>query len=229
MSALLDELKDALGATITAMSLTDASSLSDQYEAYIFGLIIGAAERQGASVWYEDVNGNRATYFCFRTSPGYIYSRRLPYTHAVIEFEGKPTLEVHMGVRFLGKSGVAHECDLSVLPRSVAQQCRDVCAIPRPDDLLMAIECKYYVESRISLFLARAFLGLQTELRKRETFFVSNIETGNAGKVLARHASDSRYEGIVPDDENQMLLMRAAFERVFDNFKVSYRNLEIES
>src|SRR5689334_11022140 len=100
-SSLLTAIQAALGSTISP-SLTSASDTSDIFEAYVFSLILEAARIEGANVYFRDVNGNSPSTFIFRTSPGYIFSRAQPYTHAVIEFSGKPTLETHVGVRVSG-------------------------------------------------------------------------------------------------------------------------------
>ena len=77
---------------------------SDLYELYIWSLIIEAARKEGASISFWDVNGLQvSTNFVFRSSPSRIFSVTHPYTHAVIDFDGCPTLEAHIGIYVAGK------------------------------------------------------------------------------------------------------------------------------
>ncbi len=99
---LLNQIQATFGSAISP-SLTTSSDTSDIFEGYVFSLVIEAARTEGGTITYRDVNGNIPTVFIFRTSPGYIFSRNQPYTHAVISFPNKPPLEAHIGVRVLGK------------------------------------------------------------------------------------------------------------------------------
>ncbi|SRR5712691_2458782 len=109
---LLRELRTHLGA---AVSYTTASAANDIYEGFLFSLVVATARKSGAVIRYEDVRGNKARNLTFRTSPGQLYSTRQDYTYAVIEFGRAPALEVHVGVKVQGTSGVEHECDVLVL------------------------------------------------------------------------------------------------------------------
>src|SRR3954449_124772 len=118
----IDDLLDELSATVgrRPMSYHSASAANDIFEGYVFGLIIRAAVAAGGSVAYEDVFGSPATRLVFRTSPGMLYSTTHPYTYAVVDFPNCDPLEVHVGVRVQGRSGVLHECDVLVLPQAEA-------------------------------------------------------------------------------------------------------------
>lgn len=210
-------VEDAL--QVSSFNLDATSRADDWYEAYIFSLIINAAQREGANVWYEDVNGNPATHFEFRTSPGYIFSTRRNYVHAVIEFAGAPALEAHMSVRYIGKSGVAHESDVSVLNRSTAQICRQNGAIPSHNSLVISVECKYYDENRrVQINMAREFLGLIAEIGRKQTFFIANAMTDNVSIILEQHTS--QYEEQVLPDERQQERLINAFQKRFDQYRV---------
>src|SRR5204862_3298589 len=110
---LLAEIRSRLSA-ISSINLTTASAASDIYEAYIFALLVEAAEREGATVRFEDIRDQSVAGLLFRTSPGRIFLPQPPlpqirYTHAVAEFQGKPPLELHQGIYISGKSGLLHE------------------------------------------------------------------------------------------------------------------------
>ena len=82
---------------------------SDLFEAYLFTLVVEAARGEGATVTFETVGGTSPKEIFLRTSPGHIYSALHQYTHAVIDFAGRPPLEGHVGIRVAGKSQVLHE------------------------------------------------------------------------------------------------------------------------
>lgn len=220
----LDEIKEALNSI--SLSLTDESKINDCYEAYILGLVITAAEREGANIRYEDVHGNLANSFVFRTSPGHIFSKIRNYTHAIIEFENAPALEAHMGIRYVGKSGVAHECDVSVLSRREAELARKYNSIPKHDAIMLAIECKYYESSQVSIGLARGFMGLTIEIGRDNNFFVVNTLSNNSAIILENH--DNHYEECVFPQQRQVERLINAFQKRFDKYKVRSRLVKHE-
>ncbi len=182
---LLEDIDDTLGSIVsssptmshgatTSSSLTSSSRASDVFEAYVFALVVQAAQIEGANVSFWNVDGTRTTStFVFRTSPSDIYSRAQTYSHAVIEFADRPTLEAHLGVYVAGKSRVRHEMDVSVLWASEAHMCRQERVLPRPRAVELAVECKFYAGT-ISLNLARAFIGLGSDLSTKNHYFVIN-------------------------------------------------------
>ena len=145
--AITDELLNAVIAALGAAvppTLTSASAVSDLFEAYVFTLVVRAAQAEGATVSYLDVNGAAAQAFLFRISPGYICSKTHPYTHAVLAFPGREPLEAHVGVRVAGKSGVLHELDVCVLRQSEADTARQNQVHPRSAKVVIGVECKFY-------------------------------------------------------------------------------------
>jgi hypothetical protein len=120
----------------------------------------------------------------FRTSPGHLYSTRRDYTHAVIEFGRAPALEVHVGVKVQGSSGVEHECDVLVLNAAEAVLSRRLRTSPRAGKCLIAIECKYYT-AHLPLGQARGFAGLSADLgNAAHAIFVANIGSESVTKYL---------------------------------------------
>lgn len=226
--AIASDLQRAVESVIstTTLSLDVSSRADDWYEAYILSLVITAARREGAKVWYEDVDQNLATHFEFRTSPGYIFSKRRNYVHAVIEFSDAPVLEAHMSVRFVGKSGVAHESDVSVIRRSSGQLCRSLEAIPQYSSQVFSVECKYYDEDRrVQINMAREFLGLITEMGKEQTYFVANAMASNVPIILEQHTPHYE-EGVVPHARQTERLI-SAFQKRFDRYRVRSRQVAL--
>ncbi len=119
------------------------SKTSELYERYIFKIILGAAKNEGASIFYLDTFGNPPQSLLFRESPGQIYATDKPYIYSIIEFPGKPLLEVHVGVRVQGVSQVSHECDVCVLYQEEANRCRVERQEPDCSRIVIAVECKH--------------------------------------------------------------------------------------
>lgn len=215
-SSLLTAIQVALGSAVSP-SLTSASDTSDIFEAYIFSLILEAARVEGANIYFRNVNGSSPSTFVFRTSPGYIFSRTQPYTHAVIDFPGKPMLETHVGVRVSGSSGVLHECDVAVLYQAEAETCRYNEVSPRSSKVIMAVECKYYANS-IPLGLARSFLGLDVDMSSQDCFFVVNTSSTSAEKLLAKK-NKSYGCNVVPSSIVDVNRLKSSFQSSFTKYK----------
>jgi hypothetical protein len=209
---LLADLARSIGLRPT--SYNTKSAAWDIYEGYVFGLVVRAGVAAGASVRYEDVNGQTANRLCFRTSPGMLYSTLHPYTHAVLGFPNCDPLEVHVGVQVQGKSGVMHECDVLVLPTDEANLSRGKKVAPRGSRALLAVECKYYA-THLTLALARGFHGLHTDLGLQHPFFVANIRAPRIERYLSYHKR-TWENGVMPGSTEATYLeglMREAFKK----------------
>lgn len=215
---LLARIEATFGSAISP-SLTSASDTSDLFEAYVFCLVLEAALAEGALVTYRDVNGAEPKSFVFRTSPGYIFSITQPYTHAVISFPNKSPLEAHIGVRVLGKSGVLHECDVAVIERDEAETCRQRRVPPRSSKVLIAVECKFY-STPLQLHLARAFIGLTTDLSAEKPVFVTNSGSQSLEKLLS--GRDREWEhNLSPNATMEVQRLKAKFQIAFQHYKAS--------
>jgi len=191
---LLAEIRSAL--TPLPPPLTNSSHGSDLFEAYILTLIVAAARSEGATVTYETVAGAAPTQFFFRTSPGHIYSRLHPYTHAVIDFGTRPPLEAHLGILVSGRSRVLHECDVAVLDRDEAAECRRDRAEPRSSKLLLSVEAKFYTTT-LSLNLARGFIGLTSDLSTLFPCFVANMTSISGMRLLAARKERNWFDQVM--------------------------------
>lgn len=220
---LLAEIQYAL-LPATTPNLTARSQGSDLYEAYIWSIVVMAARAEGAAVEFWNVLGNRVRgNFCFRTAPGHIYSTTHPYSHAVISFPNCPDLEAHTGVYVAGKSGIKHECDVAVLYGDEAFTCRRENVHPRSSQVVLAAECKYFVQSTMGVDLARSFLGLTVEIRQGNRFFVAVSESASVETLFAHHHKNWET-GVSPLDVSKRRFERLQryFERVFRDFKLEY-------
>jgi hypothetical protein len=218
---LLNEIQRIIGGT-TLSNLTSATAACDLFEVYVFTLILEAAQREGATLLFEDVHGRiPPAAYIFRTSPGHIYSTAQDYTHAIIQFPNTPTLEAHVGIKVAGKSGVLHECDVAVLYRDEALSCRQGSVVPRHNKVVLTVECKFYA-TPIPLHQARSFMGLITDIPNgNDRFFVVNTNSTSAEKMLAYHRKNWEHN-LSPNAPEYVNKIRTAFQKKFANYKAKH-------
>lgn len=209
------QLVEEIESLISGIQLpyTSSSRGDDVYEGYVFSLIVATARERGADVHYATSSGLRTSDLLFRTGPGQLYTVDREYTHAVITFAGTPALEVHVGVRVSGTSQVLHECDVLVLPAEEARISRANRAAPRGSRCLLAIECKYYVATRLDLGLARNFEGLHADLRSKATIFVANLDSQSVRKYLGSRRRE--YEHNVSPGTYEANALRQTVRKTF--------------
>lgn len=216
---LLTQIQQAIGPALSP-SLTSASAGSDIFEAYILSIILDAAEAEGATITFRNVDGSLPTVFTFRTSPGHIWSTAQQYTHAEIQFVGVPLLEAHMGVYVSGKSGLIHEADILVLTGAEGQLCRQNLVPPRSHRSIVAVECKFYASS-IKIGLARAFVGLCSDLSSRECYFVTNATSISVEKLLT-HQRRKWQSPVEPGTPGVVERFRNSVQDTFKDYKTMY-------
>jgi hypothetical protein len=217
---LLQAIQAALGPAILP-SLTTASAGWDIFEAYVLSIILEAAEIEGATIGFRNIDGSVPTIFTFRTSPGHIWWNTQPYSHAEIQFSNLPLLEAHTGVYVSGKSGLIHEADVLVLLSEEAQLSRQNQVPPRSKRSIIAAECKFY-SSGLRIGLARAFVGLCSDLSSRECFFITNI-TGVSVEKLLTHQRKKWQSPVQPSQVVAVERLRNAVQDVFKDFRAKYR------
>jgi len=215
LDQVISNIRESINIKLTSSDKTDLL-----YQAYIFSLVVVAAKDAGASVRYENVLNRTPKDFIFRAKPGYIYSIRHPYTYAIVEFPNKPSLEIHMGVRVLGKSKVLHECDIAVIFKNEADACRLHNYHPQSCKIVLAVECKFYTNN-LDLDLARSFIGLDSDLSVKEgSYFVSNSSSDSVNKLL--NARKKLWEhNIAPSHTNDVIRLLNLFQKTFEGFKAS--------
>jgi hypothetical protein len=216
---LITEIEGVISSAAAA-GYADAGATNDLYENYVWALCVQAARSQGADVIFQTVAEQPATTLRFRTAPGAIYSALHNYTHAVLAFQGCPELEVHVGIKVTGVSRVLHECDVAVIEQEEARLCRANQVHPRASKLLIAAECKFYT-SAVQLHLGRGFLGLTSEIHRRERYFVTNGVSSNVTKLISHHKSEWDF-GVLPNTPEANGL-RYSLARAFRNYKVFWQ------
>jgi hypothetical protein len=211
---LITEITSAQGA-FSSLNLCASSAPWDLYECYLFGLVLQAARRLNAMVAFENILGRPSTNLLFRVSPGNIYRPSPPrppilYTHAVLRFPPQGVeLEVHQGIYVSGKSGLPHECDVSVIDRAEGVACRRERAHPRCRKAILAVECKFY--SSLAISLARGFIGLTSDLANDDRFFVTNTEHNNLERLLTHHDRAWGHR-LIPAEQVEVNRVRSLFE-----------------
>jgi len=217
---LWNQIRTSLGA-VPSTNLSSVSSGNDLYEAYIWSIVLEAAKKMGATVTLKNRLGQNANSFWFRTSPSGIASDAHPYCHALIEFEGCPDLEAHVGIYVSGRSKVQHECDVAVIFKSEAEACRTNNAHPRFGKALLTVECKFYINSQVGVGLGRSFLGLVHDLQNGQRYFVSTRATTSVSKLFSKH--NKNYEiGLSPMDPDLEIRLRGSFEKAFRSYISEY-------
>ncbi|VXD21220.1 hypothetical protein [Planktothrix paucivesiculata] len=216
-TALLDNINQQLKQTLNP-DLQTARDLEDWFKFYIFNIIIKAARNEGALVYYKDVLKRNPETLVFRRRAGQIYDLTQPYTHAVIEFEQKPPLEIHLGVKIHGRLRVLYDCDVCVVYKMEAESCRTNKREPRASRIFMAINCHHYA-SELRLEFAQTFLAFSSELRVAgDCYFVSNSSSPAVGKLLASRKRKWEYD-IVPSETNNVNRLMYEFQTKFKDFK----------
>lgn len=218
---LIQEMQSVLGSSVST-NLTNSSSGGDIYEAYVWALVIDAARRVGSAVDYYDRQGPATSGLLFRSSPGRIGAASPPYTYARLMFSGCPALEAHVGIYVSGKSGVTHECDVAVLQEDEADRCRaDPRLNPRSSSVKLAVECKFYPDSRAGINLARSFLGLIKDIHPYYRFFVCSRKADRIEKLLHKHHEWFEIE-VIPANQTTQNRLRASFEKTFQQYKARH-------
>ncbi len=164
---------------------------SDLYEASLFAVALGAARSAGGNYILTNNGSSRAHEILFRRSPGNLGVSGNRFTHALVRFpQSAKRLEIHLGVKVVGTSGVAHECDIALLDSNEADRSRALNVDPRSRGLIVAIEAKNY-SAPPGLGVGRAFLGLATELSQKKCNLVyPSASSDNVRVLLSRKMSE---------------------------------------
>ena len=99
--------------------------------------------------------------------------------------------------------------------------CRNNHVLPRSSKVVLAIECKYYVNSKPGLALGGGFLGLREEIQRDNRFFIAISHSKSVEKLLAKHTRDFdlMFTPVIP---HNVSVMRSVFESVFAKFKAQH-------
>ncbi|WP_433672597.1 hypothetical protein ACQP06_13950 [Nocardia sp. CA-136227] len=182
----------------------------DLYEAALFTILLSAAEKAGGTVLVTNDGRTPAVDVRFRTRPGTLTSRE-EYTFAVVTFP--PTsqrceqkLEVHLGVKFPGRSGVCHECDIAIFTRAEANRVRaGKRPFPSRRALIAAVEAKLLVRGP-ELGDGRNLIGLRSELHSGRYCLVAPTNGSATLRTLLSRWACGFSENLIPGSPNALKL-----------------------
>ena len=216
LASLPDALPTSLSTTGRAPSKGD-----DIYEAYLFALVLKAARAQGYSISVQNPDGSPATSLHLRRGPGRLTSvgaTSRPFTHAVLRTGTRPDLELHTGIRIVGKSLVLHEADVLLIPAADADRCRAALVDPPSRTAHLVIEAKYYTQP-VTISTGREFLGLRKDLSAKNMSFVSTVAGASATALLAATSTVEYDTGVLPGAPGE-----AGFEEYAKRLLRDYRS-----
>ncbi|GAA0259983.1 hypothetical protein GCM10010492_71190 [Saccharothrix mutabilis subsp. mutabilis] len=213
--ALLGEIRSLLGSSVDLTGIS-SNGADDIYEVFIFSLAAAFAHDRGADVKLVDHMGRPTNELKFRRSPGQLFARDHSYTHALIRFGFTPPLELHIGIRVQGGSGVLHEADVLMLPQEEADISRQAGVAPRAAKCNLVIECKHYVNSSLDLGLARNFQGLYADLHVKHSYFVANRDSISVARYF--QAQKREYEQRVSPGSREASYLQAKIRGAFRDY-----------
>ncbi|WP_280313981.1 hypothetical protein [Nocardia wallacei] len=191
---LIQAIEQAIG--VLAPSYRRGASESDLYEASLLMLCVEAAVKAGGSEFITNDGHSAAPAFHFRRSPGNLWLGE--FTYAYVEFPNpQKSLEIHLGVYVVGRSKVAHECDVAIIDHQEAERSRLGGVHPRQGKVIAAIEAKHYSNSP-GLSVGRSFLGLTQELTADNCALVYPSKSSvSLGGLIAQKRSHA-FEEVLP-------------------------------
>lgn len=201
---------------------------SDTFEAFVMSIILKAAVEADVQtpIEWETTQEKATKDILFRRSPGHVNDSK-EYTHAILKFPNTPSLEVHLGIYVVGVSGVPQECDIAIIYADEAQRCRRIVnggAVVRSTKVFIGVECKCYQNSKLSLNMGRAFLGLKKDLSNNGTYyFAFNDEKTSVKKLLARHHKEKAVHNLMPFSKKEKRRFQSSLENMFEDLKAKHQ------
>lgn len=218
-SSLILEIKNAVAGVVNR-EFTTAATQANLFKSYVLSIVLEAIQNEGGSIQYKNASEEAPQRLVLRKKPGSL-SGTHPYTHALIEFPNKPRLEVHLGVKVQGRSGVLHDCDLLVLYYKEAAACRLLNREPRHSQVILAVKCQHST-SELKMELAGAFMGLASDFRyEGGSYFVSNSESEAVAKLLTL-ARKKWEHNVIPSSRNDVNRLMYSVQTIFKNFKARH-------
>ncbi len=108
---------------------------------------------------------------------------------------------------------------MAVIEQIEAETCRHNQVPPRSSKILIAVECKFY-STHLQLHLARAFIGLVSDMSAKNPIFVTNSASESLEKLLtARH--EHWEHNVIPSASLEVSRLRHKFQEAFKKFKAA--------
>jgi hypothetical protein len=214
---LLMELNEGLAKAWDAQQLSQKQTYS-LFELFALRLVLEAAQKAGNKKRsYKDANQYVFPVPAFRTGPHQIYDPAYIYTE--LTFGKRKVLEVHTGVKVIGKSSVEHECDICVIRKTTADRCRKTKTAPSYKNLVLSVECKFYTSS-IDLGMSREFVGLTSDLRARlkHNYYMVSSALVASGRLLLKHHEKFAVDELTPSNSSKQVEAIEMFQKVFESY-----------
>lgn len=210
-----DEVRDLVINALTGAALgsgvssayDDKAKANDYFEAFIFTTLLEEAVANAWAVTIVDTAGAEQQELLLRAAPGSFENPTQPYTHAVLSRRGAFDLEAHVGVKVRGASGVLHEADLLLLPRAVAESCREDDQAPEVRQCTGLFEAKFIEARSVPLGYGRGLLGLDCDMLQLPRVALVTTRPSDSVDALLRSWSIAHVgevlprAGVIDDDE----------------------------
>jgi len=230
-AALLAQIARLLPLALDPAYVTKAAT-DDLYEVVSFYLVTKAADDAEGKVSFVDGDGNTVTSLCFSTQPHYI--SKGPYAHALIEFDGKLPLEVHIGIYISSKSLDPMECDVCVVHKREADAFRSSAKRPvrnrgirkGPDSLkvLIATECKYW-ENDLNSLVSYACIGRFKSLSAKHRHIVTAIRSKRAERKIRDGLGCYVWQpALLPTNAASIMRFQGVLIQEFTDYRTESRN-----
>jgi hypothetical protein len=205
VESLLAEFDHDLGSAVSA-SVHNSQAVDNLYEAYLYGMVLRAARAiDSDAVRWHNLVGPKGDEVRLRGGPGEVYSPN--FSFATLRFNGETVFEVHQGVKILGESGVAHECDIAALHAGRGAWRRARKERPRPTDMFFAVEAKAYQATRLGLGIGRAVVGLRADLQQHRIALVAATAIDDSARRLVDSWSAGAFPEVMPGAAGTGLLL----------------------
>lgn len=178
--------------SVPILSHSIASKTYDLYEAYLFGVVVEAAESIGLAVRFESASGASVAGLVLRASPSTIWSGAQPFTHAVFIKNNAPVLEAHLGIYIFATSGLSHEADVVVLDAEEASRARALQQDPRASSAAVVVEAKFHAS--LALRTGREYLGLTTDLGKTSPILATSAPGPSVHRLVSYRGRAGHFE-----------------------------------
>jgi hypothetical protein len=202
--ATLDEIRQAVAQLlghqdVPAMLQLNSNTRERAFEAYIFALVLRAVRSAGGVVTLRGAqSGRNPQLLVFRGGPGHLGSRAQDFCYAECALNGRE-FEAHVDVLYLGNSGAAHEVDVSICDRTLADSVRNQPGLlPSTRGLQVAIECKFY-DSELGTARGRTFVGLVDDCGNLKIkIFASNGQCAPLATYLSKRGRPQPFFNVSP-------------------------------
>src|SRR5437660_5278266 len=230
-TALLGQIASLLPLALDPAYISKAAT-DDIYEAVSFCLIAKAAEDAEGKVSFVDGDGKPVTSLCFSTQPHRV--SKGPYTHALIEFDGKLRLEAHIGIYISSKTLDIMECDVCVVQKREAdffrkytkQSVRNRGEREAPDSskVLIATECKYW-ENDLNSLVSYACIGRFKSLSAKHHHIVTAIRSRRAERKIRDGLGCYVWQpALLPTNAAPIMRFQGVLIQEFTDYRTESRN-----